>query len=436
MISQQLIGYIKQQLEKGTSIDKTRRLLLDTGWTEEELDEAYMAAQNPDYIPPEKEKVRILGSMELLRQALKIYGNRFWPILGLFFLPIAVVLVCCLVLGVAYTVSPFPLEWKIIGAAAIILISIFAQSWAQIALICVIKGIQRKVEAEEALQIALPKIFSFWWVLLLSWLITIGGMLLFVIPGIIFSFWIMFAVYVLLNENINGINALLKSKTYMQGQMFNAGVKLFFACLVYLLALIPFFISVKAFSILSGEATVSGIAASIAIFILSQLFSLPLLTAYFFLFYKNLKEIKGNIGIDPAGNGWLIFAEIVGILAVPTAIFISAAIAVNTAANKPAEAPAVNNETVKNYTRMLKTTAMVYRNSNFSYAGLEKNIEYSNICAEIAVNGSLCQAQISDKKYCIRTKMAGEEYYCVDSGGYSGDTDKEHCTSDKPYCSE
>ena len=44
-----------------------------------------------------------------------------------------------------------------------------------------------------------------------------GGYVLLIIPGVIFSIWFSLAAFILIGENITGMNALLKSKKYVEG---------------------------------------------------------------------------------------------------------------------------------------------------------------------------------------------------------------------------
>src|SRR5206468_3309699 len=64
---------------------------------------------------------------------------------------------------------------------------------------------------------AFRKIRSYWWVSIVSSAVIITGYLLFIIPGIIFSIWFIFAPFILLIEDRKGIDALLQSKAYMKG---------------------------------------------------------------------------------------------------------------------------------------------------------------------------------------------------------------------------
>ena len=76
------------------------------------------------------------------------------------------------------------------------------------------------------------KIVSLWWVSILSFLITSGGFLLFVIPGVMFSVWFVFSQYVLFNEGKRGVTALLQSREYVRGYFWQVTLRILFIALI------------------------------------------------------------------------------------------------------------------------------------------------------------------------------------------------------------
>ena len=55
MINKQLIGYIKQQLGEGVDKDEIKNILLSSGWTNEDVDEAFLLTTTPVPSVPEAE---------------------------------------------------------------------------------------------------------------------------------------------------------------------------------------------------------------------------------------------------------------------------------------------------------------------------------------------------------------------------------------------
>lgn len=63
-----------------------------------------------------------------------------------------------------------------------------------------------------------PKIFPFTLVSFLETLVFMGGLALFIIPGIIVTIMTQFASYIYVNENIGGMEALVRSRAYARGR--------------------------------------------------------------------------------------------------------------------------------------------------------------------------------------------------------------------------
>jgi len=93
----------------------------------------------------------------------------------------------------------------------------------------------------------------------------------------------------------------------------------------------------------------------------------------------------------------------------------------------------------KSYLSDIKAIAGVYNNDNSSYVGLEKSSHYSEFCGEIESSGSLCQTQTDKNGFCVKARLnekieGSASYWCVDSNGYTGQTNGNNCTAQKISC--
>jgi hypothetical protein len=176
-----------------------------------------------------------------------------------------------------------------------LIIIIVCQSWQLLALIYAIKDRQEEIGAIEAYQRSWKKIIPYCWTSILLTFIIIGGFSLLVIPGIIFLYWFMLAIYVCAAEDLGGINALLKSRAYLRGHWIKTTLHLLvstgsFGILSYLLSLIDLSI------FLTGPIWTLGIRAFIVIgkILLSWIVSFwPMV--YMFLFYENVRAGRGEL---------------------------------------------------------------------------------------------------------------------------------------------
>ena len=120
-------------------------------------------------------------------------------------------------------------------------------------------------------------------------------------PGIIFAVWFSWAVFVLIAEDLKGMNALLKSKEYVKGKWGSVFWRLLF---IYGISFILIFTLLKIF-----------LGKEISNFVIG-LFLTPLVTIYLFLLYSHLKSLKGEFTFSPNSGkkASFIFVGILGLL--------------------------------------------------------------------------------------------------------------------------
>lgn len=152
-----------------------------------------------------------------------------------------------------------------------------SQFWAQLALIL---AVGQTVSAREAITKSPALFWPYAWASILVGFIVIGGFILLIIPGIIFSFWYSLYGYTVILENLRGMAALRKSKEYVKGYILQIIWRWLVLVPVIVVMLIPIFL-------LDDYKLATNIYSAILV-----LFSAPYLTAYQYLIYKHLKEIK------------------------------------------------------------------------------------------------------------------------------------------------
>ena len=182
--------------------------------------------------------------------------------------------------------------------------------WGQLALICAIKDSGENIGVIESYRRAWRKILSYWWVTFLTTSIVLGGSFLFVVPGIIFSVWFSMAVYILVAEDIKGMDALMKSREYVRGRWLSVFWRFLFLSLLAMIFLLPL-------SLISKFIPFSSFVE-----LVFSLFFAPLSATYLFLIYSNLKSVKGDFVFEPAKiKKWpFILTAIIGLLIVPATI--------------------------------------------------------------------------------------------------------------------
>ena len=251
-----------------------------------------MENQQFSNMPPQSQNPALSGIGDLLSRSWQIYKNRFWVFIGIMVIPTLIVLIfgiatAGLVLGLQSSPEALLLSlgiW-IILLPIVILIILTLYLLANIALIVSIIERERKIGIKEAFALGRGKILSYLWVSILTGLAVVVGLLLLIVPGIIFAVWFSFASYVLIAEGVTGTRALSRSKELVSGYWWAIFWR--FLALVVIAIIISIIVGlIKELIGLSKQIDISS-------FFNSLVFS-PFAAVYTFLIYEELKRIKGG----------------------------------------------------------------------------------------------------------------------------------------------
>ena len=161
---------------------------------------------------------------DLLARSWELFKERIWVLLPLQLLSIAFLIACtAAIVGIgalfvlllpAYK-TPILVTFLIIGFT----IGMTIMFWPLTSLVFAVAD--RSLGIREALAAGWKKLWAFLWLFSLLGYIVAGGYLLFIVPGVIFTIWFIFSQYILVTENIGGMDALLKSKAYVKDRWFD-----------------------------------------------------------------------------------------------------------------------------------------------------------------------------------------------------------------------
>lgn len=347
MINQQLLDYIKQQSQQGASQEKIKSMLIANGWLESDINEAFgsvagTSSHQPQMPMPQQATASLPSATALLGQAWTIYKQRIGTLLGIVIIPmlilgsfIAIVISGSVAMLYSSTSVFETTNYGLFIRFFILLFGLFAivvsHLWGQTALLYAIKDSSEGIGIKESYRRGYRKIVPYWWISLLAAFITLGGFLLLIVPGIIFMVWFSLATFVLVSENLKGMDVLLRSKEYVKGHWGGVFWRLIF---IWALYLIIYFIPVLILELIDvpfGE--------QISQFVVGLLLG-PLTTIYLFLVYSNLKSIKGEIAFAPARRQRLtyIFVAVLGLLLIPAMFSVITFAGLNSARNKARDA--------------------------------------------------------------------------------------------------
>jgi len=157
----------------------------------------------------------------------------------------------------------------------IILVTFFISVWGNASLISAVKEISKEWRIKDVIKNGWSKYWPFFLVSLLTGLITGLGLLLLIVPGVIFMIWFVFSIYAVICEDKRGFKALSRSRELVKGHWWSVAKR------VFALMIIVFPLSMS-----------SAFIPYLCQLIFMILFP-PFSVIYNYLIYQNLKEIKG-----------------------------------------------------------------------------------------------------------------------------------------------
>jgi hypothetical protein len=279
---------------------------------------------------------RFLGPMELFKKAWDLFMKNWKLYLGIQLLPVVFIIAITIIfilgavlVGFSPDVSPgvertSPVMARssgnlagVLGLGALSLVFYIAFIvvciWSQIAMVYAI-ALGGNVGIKQAFMGSKSKVLPYLWISFLTGLFVFIGYSMFLVPGILFAVWFMFATFVFLVEDKRGLTALLTSRGYTRGRWLNiAGrlaILLFILIAIYLVVLV--IISALGAVAEAMELTWIKVLLGLIPQAFSYVFSVVSMI-YLFVMYDNLRSIVGNVTIADSTKkkytlfGWIGF---------------------------------------------------------------------------------------------------------------------------------
>ncbi len=166
------------------------------------------------------------------------------------------------------------------------LVSIIISLWGSIALIIFINEDDPYFKVATAYRQGLRLFFSYLWIAILSALIIIGGLILLVIPGIIWAINYSLAIYPLIAENLKGRRALKRSRELVRNYWWPVFFKTINLFLAIILLSLPY-VLVNSFT---NSPTIA--IFNLAYDLIYSFLIIIVSTSYFFYLYQDLRRLK------------------------------------------------------------------------------------------------------------------------------------------------
>jgi len=158
--------------------------------------------------------------------------------------------------------------------------------------IAIIKAVSdpTQVTVKGAYEVAKKFALSYTWIAILIGFAVLFGLVLLIIPGIIFAVWFGFSYYCLLFEDKRGVEALKASKAYVKGKFWAVlGRYAFLGIVAIVVSVVIGIITVI------GAAIAGQIGAAVISFVFNAVLT-PVAIAYSYLMYKDLSS--GAVATD------------------------------------------------------------------------------------------------------------------------------------------
>jgi hypothetical protein len=317
MDSDNLRALVEDFKEKGNSDESIVKLLTAAGYSEEKVREylgqregqdvaANSSNGDPDPITsPTPSKNRLppmMGFVGLFNGTVELFKERIWVLLGIYIFPILLSVLVFSPLVSNFSRSPSVSSG--VAAAAAFLVFILLNSLAGLGMVYSLKD---QSNIAQSYGKAWRSVLNYYWILLLSFLIGFGGLVMGVIPVFIFGVWFVFAIYVYAFQGQKGINALLRSKEYVTNYWWDVAWRLF------LLGII-FWVIDLVIRFLSSLSLDLGLIISYIV----QLVTVPFAVTFEYLIFRNLMEIKPQLAESKISGrkGFFVFSAWLGVAAI------------------------------------------------------------------------------------------------------------------------
>ena len=320
MPKEDAVEFVKNGIKSQVSREVISRTLKGTGFSDIEIEEAFALVEGengsvaPKAPPITEGPKRLLSIRELFSESWRVYKEKAGVMVAIALVPFA----ATFTMGVALqALSNFGVGYgNGYLSSALVLVPVvgLAICVSFIAALALIYALRDNCGLSDAVGESARKVWGYLWVSGLGSLITLGGLALGIIPGLLFGVWFSIASFIYVFEEERGVAVLLKSREYVRG--YTGAVAWRFAVVIFFGMVVSFAVSFP-FGLVNKEAKdfMGGVL---------QILITPFILIYSYQIYKNLVAMKPEVRARGAasGRGFLIFCAALGAVIVVAVIFI------------------------------------------------------------------------------------------------------------------
>lgn len=227
----------------------------------------------------------------LLKQTMTVYREKFVLVVGVMVIPFLLLALNQLLVSTGNTPT-------LLLSVVVSFLAGVGILWAGIGLLISLDRRSEKIGIKEAYRLGWGKLLSVVWVAILTSFVIGGSFLLFVIPGVIFTIWFLFAQILAVVEEERGMRTLVKSREYVRNYFWPV-LGRYFAMSVLLVVVYVVLLAIASFlSNLAADIFSFYQVAPLVLSILNAVVNIlvmPLAIIYSYLIYQSLKQVKGEV---------------------------------------------------------------------------------------------------------------------------------------------
>lgn len=254
----------------------------------------------------------LIEPLTLLQQSFRYYTSNFLRLTLIAVLPFVVIFLTSMVVGFITALLSGLGDGQSVPAGfaiAIAVVAVLGLAFSLASSLALVYAIKETAGMRASYRYAFKSFFSYLWLWVVTSAIILGGLLMGIVPGIIFMIWAVPAVFLFVDQGKRGLGAFLTGKEYVRGYWGAVFVRMLLLWIIA--AAIGAFLGLILFSLGLSEEAIDTIVDLFSVSIFT-----PFVLVYTWFIYRSLLASKPGLAAQPVqdkGRGFFIFAMILGV---------------------------------------------------------------------------------------------------------------------------
>jgi len=245
---------------------------------------------------------KLINPIVLLKKSWALYCQKFGILVSLLAVPFLL-----------FTISPLLAQTEdflyLPFSLLLLALAFFAIWWAGTAVVIVLRDREETLTIKEALARSWGKLLPVLWVGLIVGAIAGGASMLFLIPGLIFGVYFIFAKLIAVVEKEKGMNALIKSREYVRDYFWPVVGRylLIVAVTSFGYFVLSFVASLPSKIFLTAWNAEVGTAVFLILQVVVHALISPLALVAMYLLYTDVRRVKADLVLEKNNKSGLFY---------------------------------------------------------------------------------------------------------------------------------